>query len=725
MGRLGTLDFIEHLLEWSRNVPILIITLSRPELLERRPNWGAGRRAFLALDLQPLDEASMRELLAGLAPELPDPAVRSIVARAEGIPLYAVETIRMLVADGRLVEREGGGFSPVGELGELAVPGTLHALIAARLDALDQADRALLQDAAVLGQSFQIPALSAVSGVPAGELAGRLDRLVRSDLVRVEVDPRSPERGQYAFLQALIREVAYATLALRDRRTRHLAAARHFESIGDEELAGALAAHYLAAYRASSEGPEADALAGQARIALRAAADRATSLGSLAQAVTFLEQAAEVTPDPAERAELHERAGNAARSGGRAAQGLRHFELAFDLLDELGDRSGQARVAAFQGAALNALRRRDEALVHLQAAFAEFEDLGDENPDLVVLMRWLVVVASLLDRHDVADPIAARQLASAERLGLADLAAAALLSRGQAALYAGRGWEARALTQGALELFEEAGDIDSTLQAASLLATIVALDSPAKSVTVQRDALDLARRQGRRSTEALLVGNASEDARRTGEWDWAEAQLAQLLEADVDPETSVMALGGVVYFRLYRGEAGIEAVDELRERLRSTSDSDLDASVADLEGVERYLAADWAAAVPHHLHAAEISPLNLPYILPNAGRAAVLAGDRAAAQSVLERMRRPGSGVGRSAPTSRSSRRACSRLTATATGRCPGTATRWRPTATSVWRGTRPGWASRPPTSWAPAIRRWLPGRSGHGWCSRASAPAR
>ena len=546
----------------------------------------------------------------------------------------------------------------------------------------------------MLGQSFQIPALSAVSGVPAGELAGRLDRLVRSDLVRVEVDPRSPERGQYAFLQALIREVAYATLALRDRRTRHLAAARHFESIGDEELAGALAAHYLAAYRASSEGPEADALAGQARIALRAAAERATSLGSLAQAVTFLEQAAEVTPDPAERAELHERAGNAARSGGRAAQGLRHFELAFDLLDELGDRSGQARVAAFQGAALNALRRRDEAFVHLQAAFAEFEDLGDENPDLVVLMRWLVVVASLLDRHDVADPIAARQLASAERLGLADLAAAALLSRGQAALYAGRGWEARALTQGALELFEEAGDIDSTLQAASLLATIVALDSPAKSVTVQRDALDLARRQGRRSTEALLVGNASEDARRTGDWEWAEAQLAQLLEADVDPETSVMALGGVVYFRLYRGEAGIEAVDELRERLRSMSDSDLDASVADLEGVERYLAADWAAAVPHHLHAAEISPLNLPYILPNAGRVGRARGrpGRPPSRS-SSACAGTGSGVGRSAPTSRWSRPACSRWTATATGRWPGTATRWRRTATSgcAWDEARLG----------------------------------
>jgi class 3 adenylate cyclase/tetratricopeptide (TPR) repeat protein len=638
----GTLDFIEHLLEWSRNVPILIITLSRPELLERRPDWGAGKRAFLALDLQPLDEASMRQLLGGLAPELPEPAVRSIVARAEGIPLYAVETIRMLVADGRLVEREGGGFAPAGELGELAVPGTLHALIAARLDGLEPTDRALLQDAAVLGQSFQIPALSAVSGVPAGELAGRLERLVRSDLIRVEVDPRSPERGQYAFLQALIREVAYATLALRDRRSRHLAAARHFESIGDEELAGALAAHYLAAYHASTEGPEAEALAGQARIALRAAAERATSLGSLTQSITFMEQAAEVTPDPAERADLHERAGRAARRSGLAAQGLRHYDTAFELLEGLGDRSGQARIAAWQGDALIALRRREEALAHLEAAFSDFSDLGEDDLGRLQIMRFLVTAASLLDRHDVADPVASELLATAERLALAELAASALISRAQSALYAGRAWEARALTQGSLELFEEAGSADGVLQASAFYATIVALDNPVKSVAVQRDAIDVARREGRRATEALLVGNAGEDARRTGEWDWAEAQLAQLLDIDVDPETTVMATTGVTYLRMYRGELEAGALDEMRAVIETMSDTDLQASVSDIEGLRRYLAGDFAGSVPHLLHAADISPLNLPYILPSAGRTAVLARDRTTAQAAVDRMRRHG-----------------------------------------------------------------------------------
>ena len=149
----GLLDFVDHLMEWSRNVPILIVTLARPELLERRPDWGAGKRSFTSIHLEPLSTAAMRELLAGLVPGLPAHARDAIVARADGVPLYAVETVRMLLAQGRLV-LEDGVYRPSGDLSALAVPETLTALISARLDELDAADRALVADAAVLGQSF-------------------------------------------------------------------------------------------------------------------------------------------------------------------------------------------------------------------------------------------------------------------------------------------------------------------------------------------------------------------------------------------------------------------------------------------------------------------------------------------------------------------------------------------------------------------------------------------
>ena len=124
----GTLDFIDHLLEWSRSVPLYMVTLARPELLERRPDWGASRRNFTSLYLEPLSETAMRSLLAGLVPGLPESAVRAIVGRAEGVPLYAVETIRMLVAQGRLTAADNGAYAPAGDLTSLAVPETLTAL---------------------------------------------------------------------------------------------------------------------------------------------------------------------------------------------------------------------------------------------------------------------------------------------------------------------------------------------------------------------------------------------------------------------------------------------------------------------------------------------------------------------------------------------------------------------------------------------------------------------
>ena len=131
----GLLDFVDHLLEWSRTVPIYVVTLSRPELLDKRPAWGAGKRNFVNVSLEPLPEPAMRVLLAGLVPGLPERAVKAIVARADGVPLYAVETVRMLLAQNRLV-LEGDAYHPTGDLTDLAVPETLTALIGSRLDSL-------------------------------------------------------------------------------------------------------------------------------------------------------------------------------------------------------------------------------------------------------------------------------------------------------------------------------------------------------------------------------------------------------------------------------------------------------------------------------------------------------------------------------------------------------------------------------------------------------------
>ena len=141
-----------------------------------------------------------------------------------------------------------------------------------------------------------------VSGEEPAALEARLRALVRREFLSVEVDPRSPERGQYEFVQSVVHEVAYGTLARRDRRTRHLAAARYIDSLGDDAMATVVATHYLEAYRAAPDDEQGRVIRAQARVALRAAADRSARLHNYAQAVRDLERSLELTDDAAERA---------------------------------------------------------------------------------------------------------------------------------------------------------------------------------------------------------------------------------------------------------------------------------------------------------------------------------------------------------------------------------------------------------------------------------------
>ena len=260
----GLIDFVESILEWSRNHPILVITLSRPELRDRRPNWGAGQRAFTSLHLEPLSDQAMAGLLDGFVEDLPPELRDKILERSEGVPLYAVETVRMLADRGVLAQGDGA-YHLAGAIGSIEIPDTLHALIASRLDTLSLEQRSLLEDAAVVGRTFTTASLAVAHGGNQNSLEGHLRDLVQREFLTLDTDPRSPERGQYGFVQGLIAEVAYATLSRRDRSAKHLVLARHFDSLADDELTSLVAAHYLEAYRAAREGAEADALAVAAR----------------------------------------------------------------------------------------------------------------------------------------------------------------------------------------------------------------------------------------------------------------------------------------------------------------------------------------------------------------------------------------------------------------------------------------------------------------------------
>ena len=167
----GLLDFIDYLLEWSAEFPFFILALGRPELLAARPNWTA------TITLEPLDDSAMGQLLTGLVPGLPEEVAAQIRRRSEGIPLYAVETVRMLLDRG-LLTQDGNRYIVSGDIADLEVPETLQALVASRLDNLDGAERSLLQDAAVIGQSFTPATLAAIAQRPIsrGDAGARLTR---------------------------------------------------------------------------------------------------------------------------------------------------------------------------------------------------------------------------------------------------------------------------------------------------------------------------------------------------------------------------------------------------------------------------------------------------------------------------------------------------------------------------------------------------------------------
>ncbi|HSK94086.1 MAG TPA: adenylate/guanylate cyclase domain-containing protein [Candidatus Angelobacter sp.] len=578
----GLLDFIDHLLDWSKSRPILVVTLARPELFERRPNWGAGRRALTALTLDPLTDDAIRTMLAGVVPGLPEGTVDAIVTRAEGMPLYAVETVRTLLAEGR-IERDGDVYRPVGDLSQLSIPESLRSLIASRLDTLDPADRTLLQDASVLGQVFTASSLAALVGEPEADLDARLRGFVRRELLEIESDPRSPERGQYKFVQALIREVAYATLALRDRRSRHLAVARHYEAIGDDELAGALASHYVAAHESSAEGDEADAVAAQARIALRAAADRAAALGSHEQAISHIQRALTITSDSRERGELLERAATAALRGetGDADEFASAAEAAYD---EAGDIAGVYRTIALRGHI-----RVDRA--DLEGA-AEVLEAARSRPDWPPAPELEAEVMVALSRaymrlNRVAECLAAadRTLEIAEPMNLERLVADALNNRAAALANLGRRRESTALLREAVALAKTGGWADLELRLLNNLAVSLVDDDPAASSRIAREMQAVAERIG--SVQWYLItaaANASSDYTELRDWDGA-IDLAMEARARAIPGsyTWIQIMTAELPLRAARGEEITALLEELeRESAHETMPWWVDMTMSDV-----------------------------------------------------------------------------------------------------------------------------------------------
>jgi len=426
----GLLEFIEQLLDWSTQVPIFILTFARPELAEKREGWPAGRRGTTTVNLGPLDDQAVRALLEGVVDGLPEKAVGPIVERAQGIPLYAIETVRSLADRGALEQRDGR-LVATGELGELEVPASLTALLAARLDALDPVERGVVKAMSVFGGSFPREAALALADLSEEQLEVALTGLVRRQVLLIRADPLSPDRGQYAFAQGLLRTVTYETLSRRERKQRHLAAAEHLTSVfanDGEEVAEVISTHYLDAYRAAAEDPDAGELRERTVDALRRASRRAATVGAPEVAQRCYLTASELATAEQQPA-LLQAAGEMAAQAGRLEEAIGLLATAADAYTSAGREREAALTAYATAGALRKLGRPGEAAERVTAALGTLQALDAGDADLARLNAILSRAFVFTGEHERAEDAVEAALLAAEAYELADVLAEALTNK--------------------------------------------------------------------------------------------------------------------------------------------------------------------------------------------------------------------------------------------------------------------------------------------------------
>ena len=414
-----------------------------------------------------------------------------------------------MLIDRGLLARKGSAYEPTAPIETLDVPSSLQALIAARLDHLSAEERRVLQDASVLGRTFTVSGLRAVSGLDEAELRGILDSLVRKEILSLRTDPLSPERGQFGFLQDLVRRVAYDMMSKRDRRPRHLAAADYLIGVaGDEndDVIEVIAAHLLDAYQAVPDADDAADVRQRAHEAQVRAGERAASLGANLAAQRYYERAATLVDDAGTQAELIEKAGLMAAAGARIEEGAAFFEDARRRFEEAGETHAAARVSARSAESMWDLGRLRDGLTIMDEAF---ELLSEDEPDadLAQLAAQIGRFAFFFGDSEVGTGRIEAALAMAEELDLPEVYSQALNTKALILSSHGRIRESRALLREALAVAVEHDKPSAALRAHNNLVDFLSQDN--RYTEAQRhvdDGLALARRVGNRYWEQIFLG---------------------------------------------------------------------------------------------------------------------------------------------------------------------------------------------------------------------------
>ncbi len=522
----GLLRFVEHLLA-AGTFPCFVVLLARPGLLETNPALATNRRATV-VHLEALPDRDMGRLLDGLVAGLGHDVRDALVQRSEGMPLFAVETVRSLI-DRDLVVPRGGQYVLAGDdpldLDAIGAPASLQALISARLDQLPPDQRRVIDRASIVGRPFPRDLIAALCP-DVVDLDRALGSLVRLQLLRQETGRFNSDVGLYQFVQVVARQVAYATLSRRDRKAGHLAVVE----LLDDESAAIAAQHHLEAIDAVPEDPDVPALTGRAIELLRGAAERARSLGAPGEAAGHLRVALARVTDPVAQADIQLELAHALQDTEDPAAAIEPAEAARDAFDAVGDEIKAADAVGVLVYAIAVGRGDYETPATMaQERYDALRDREDATRVRLELARTLTRI-KLRTQHGFGDH-AAEHVRLAEQYGDDAYVAEAYVGFALHHMVSGMRGLGRVVFTAAAELARREHQLVTLSRALVNLNVTWASDDAALAREYGIEAVGVSRRAGVAIALSSAMSNLALACLVTGDWDDA---LAYADEAIVD-----------------------------------------------------------------------------------------------------------------------------------------------------------------------------------------------
>jgi predicted ATPase/class 3 adenylate cyclase len=581
----GLLDFVEYMADWAQG-PILLAALARPELLDSRSTWGGGKRNATTIYLEPLspeESATMVDdlLAGGLTPALTD----TIATRSEGNPLYVEEIVRKLIDDGNLRGGEGSPWKLAKPIDDVELPRSIQSLIAARLDALPDDEKSLLQDASVVGRVFWSGAVASVSGLPVPEIHDALGRLRVKELIQPNEPPSFSGEQEFTFRHALLRDGAYDSLpkSLRARKHRQVAAWAQ-ERAGDraEEIAELIATHLLEALRYLNElgdvSDERRVIQREAYRWARAAGSRSSALWLAADAIDWYGEALRLAEmsgvSVSERAQLAVELLDVSWGVGPSDAFERACRAAIELCEAAADERGAGAAESSLMTVLFLQGRDEEALDAGARSLERLEKVG-ESAELADALRALGQFHWRHGNSAEADAYLRRAIDVAGRVDAPASRAAAMQDLAIELGQTGHTDEAMQTIEGAFSAAKQVGDRVNLQRAynnyASLLAHYGSDLRHAREIALE--GLQRAEKGRGAGWMGWLRNTAAEISFNLGELDEAEQGVRLAIQhatAAGDRPLTGLSWGNLSWVLLWRGrlDEAQEALFRAREILR-------------------------------------------------------------------------------------------------------------------------------------------------------------